>query len=96
MDHIISATLKVNRNYTQMPFLYLIKVFNNWTLSQVPLTNTYMKTRHRNLKTIFILGGRKEKTEPYIHKCLSFEVLPETTRCTGKNNKASIQSFLEI
>lgn len=60
-DHIISATLNVNRNYTQMPFLYLIKVFNNWTLSQVPLTNTYVKTRHRNLKTenYFYIGREK-------------------------------------
>lgn len=51
MNHIISTILNVNRNYTQMPFLYLIKVFDSRTLSQEPFINTYVKSRHRNSKT---------------------------------------------
>jgi len=63
MDHIISTILNVNRNYTQMPFLYLIQVFNIQTLSQVPLINIYVKARHRNLKIENYFCIRREKRE---------------------------------
>lgn len=45
--------------------------FSNQTLSQVSFANTQAK----RLRT-FVLGGRNEKTELYIHKQLGTEVLP--------------------